>query len=67
MGERVQAILENPLQMPRKMRGQKIMKGKLKAEQKGKKVSIEIEAENEDMADKIMDFIKKCLAEEERR
>jgi tRNA threonylcarbamoyladenosine modification (KEOPS) complex Pcc1 subunit len=57
MGERVQAILENPLQMPTKMRGQKIMKGKLKAEQKGSKVTIEIEAEDEDMADKIMDFI----------
>jgi hypothetical protein len=43
------------------------MKGKLKAKQKGEKVTIEIEAEDEDMADKIMDFIKKCLAEEERR
>jgi hypothetical protein len=34
---------------------------------KSPKVSIEIETEDEDMADKIMDFIKKCLAEEERR
>jgi hypothetical protein len=51
----------------RKWRAAEIMRGKFRAEQKGSKVSIEIEADDEDMADKIMDFIKKCLAEEEEK
>jgi hypothetical protein len=46
------------------------MKNKLKAEQKGNVVSIEIVATDEDMASRLMDLIEKCLErhnQEERK